>query len=155
METRFPISQMPDSEEELVSGILTPPCWRAAPPQLPANTIRKRAKYLGFIPQQALASPCTPQLTSSTRAPIFLCLILYLHMCLGTGNWEDRKPGSLDGRENTGNILRVLRPPQLCKAQVSHPFSIHTSVPSLTLLMSWTSSLTELNATHISHKTKK
>lgn len=112
--------------------------------------------YLGFIPQQPLASSRTPQPTRSTRAPIFLCPIPYLQMPLVTGNcWEDRKAGSLGGMENTGNILWVLRPPQPCRAEVPHPFSIHTSLPRLTILMSWASSLTEPNATHASHKTKK
>lgn len=100
--------------------------------------------YLGLIPQQPLASSCTPQPTRTTRTTKFLCLIPYLKMPLVTGNcWRDRKPGSLDGMENTGNILWVLRPPQPCRAEVSHPFSIHTSVPRLTLLIPWNSSLRE------------
>lgn len=111
--------------------------------------------YLGFIPQQPLASSCTPQPTRGTRAPIFLCPIPYLQTPLVAGNcWEDRKPGSLDRMENTGNILCVLRPPQPHRAGVSHPFSIHTSVPRLTLLMPWNSSLTKPDATHIPHNTK-
>lgn len=155
MKTRFPISQLPDSEEELVSGILTSLMQRSTSTAASKHS-EEMCTYLGFIPQQPLASSCTPQPTRSTRAPTFLCLIPYLQMPLVTGNcWEDRKPGSLGEMENTGNILWVLRPPQPCRAEVSHPFSIHTSVPGLTLLMPWNSSLTEPDATHISHKTKK
>lgn len=45
----------------------------------------------------------------------------YLQTPLVTGNcWGDRKPGSLDGMENTGNILWILRPTEPCRAEFSH-----------------------------------
>lgn len=114
-------SQLPDSEEELVSDVLTPPWWRAAAPQLPANTVKKCA----HIWDSSLSNPWLPSAPHNPQeAPEhhnFCAWIPNLQTPLVTGNcWGDRKPGSLDGMENTGNILWILRPPEPCRAEFLH-----------------------------------